>query len=33
MERRIIHKEKIVDKKKPNLKQFITEETKIKLGL
>ena len=29
----IIHKGKIVDKKKPTLKHFITEQTKDKLGL
>ena len=29
----IIHKGKIVDKKKPTLKHFLTEDTKVKLGL
>ena len=29
----IIHKGKIVDKKKPTLKHFMTEDTKVKLGL
>ena len=29
----IIHKGKIVDKKRPTLKHFLTEDTKVKLGL